>query len=572
MKNNPAPAPSGAYKWIALSNTTLAVLLAFLNSSSLILALPVIFRGIGINPLDPGSFTYLLWLLIGYMLVLAVLVVTFGRLGDLFGRTRIYNLGFAIFTVGSLLCAITWSTGTAGAIELILFRVLQGVGSALLFANSAAILTDAFPVHQRGMALGLNQVAGIAGTLLGILVGGVLAEIGWRWVFLFNVPIGIIGTVWAYMSLKEIGVRHREPIDWLGNITFAAGLTMLLTGITYGINPSGNSLMSWTTPFVLGMILGGVALLIAFVFIERWVPAPMFRLNLFRIRAFAAGNVAGFLSSVARGGLMFMLVIWLQGIWLPMHGYNFEVTPLWAGIYMIPMSLGFLIAGPLFGRLSDIYGARYFATGGMVLAAITFALLIVLPVDFPYVPFAALILLNGLAMGMFAAPNTAAIMNSVPARHRGVSSGMRATLINAGMPLSISVFFAFMILGMNATVPASMYGGLTQQGMPGPIAQRLADAPAIMYLFAAFLGYNPLATLIPTTVLHALPPAEVATITSRTFFPQLISDAFHRGLTEVLIFSIVMCLIAAGASWLRGGKYVYHEDGKYAVGPEPLSD
>jgi MFS family permease len=561
-KSSAQATAGGPYKWIALSNTTLAVLLAFLNSSSLILALPVIFRGIGINPLAPGSFTYLLWLLVGYMLVLAVLVVTFGRLGDLFGRTRMYNLGFAIFTVGSLLCAITWSMGPAGALELIIFRVVQGIGSAFLFANSAAILTDAFPVEQRGMALGLNQVAGIAGSLLGILVGGLLAEIGWRWVFLINVPIGVIGTVWAYLSLKEIGIRKSEPIDWLGNITFAAGLTMVLTGITYGINPSGTSLMSWTTPFVMGMLIGGIVLLIGFVFIERRVRVPMFRLNLFRIRAFAAGNVAGFLASVARGGLMFMLIIWLQGIWLPMRGYDFEVTPLWAGICMVPMSIGFLVAGPLFGRLSDRYGARYFATGGMLLAAISFGLMMVLPVDFPYPLFAVLILLNGLAMGMFAAPNTAAIMNSVPAQHRGVSSGMRATLINAGMPLSIGIFFSLMILGMNASVPAAMYGGLIQQGMPAPIAQRLADAPAITYLFAAFLGYNPLGTLIPSQVLHALPPAEAATITSRTFFPQLISGAFHHGLAEVLVFSIVMCLIAGGASWLRGGKYVYSEDGE----------
>jgi EmrB/QacA subfamily drug resistance transporter len=561
MNSNPSHTPSGAYKWIALSNTTLAVLLAFLNSSSLILALPVIFRGIGINPLDPGTFTYLIWLLVGYMLVLAVLVVTFGRLGDMFGRTRMYNLGFAIFTVGSLLCAVTWSMGPAGAIELIIFRVIQGIGSAFLFANSAAILTDAFPVEQRGMALGLNQVAGIAGTLLGILVGGVLAEIGWRWVFLINVPIGIVGTIWAYMSLKEIGIRKREPIDWLGNITFAAGLTLVLTGITYGINPSANSLMSWTTPMVLGMLIGGAVLLVAFFFIEQRVKSPMFRLNLFRIRAFAAGNVAGFLASVARGGLMFMLIIWLQGIWLPIHGYDFEVTPLWAGIYMVPMSIGFLIAGPLFGRLSDRYGARYFSTGGMLLAAITFGLMMGLNVNFPYPAFAFLIFLNGLAMGMFAAPNTAAIMNSVPAKHRGVSSGMRATLVNAGMPLSIGIFFSFMILGMNSTVPLSMYSGLIQNGMPGAIAQKLAAAPALTYLFAAFLGYNPLGTLIPAQVLHALPPAQAATITSRTFFPLLISDAFHHGLFEVFVFSIVMCLIAAGASWLRGGRYVYREKG-----------
>jgi len=265
---------------------------------------------------------------------------------------------------------------------------------------------------------------------------------------------------------------------------------------------------------------------------------------------------------------MFMLVIWLQGIWLPMHGYDFEVTPLWAGIYMAPMSVGFLIAGPLFGRLSDKYGARYFATGGMVLAAISFGLMIILPVNFSYPLFALLIMLNGLAMGMFTAPNIAAIMNSVPARHRGVGSGMRATMINAGMPLSIAIFFSLMILGMNTSLPATMYGGLTQQGMPAPIARSLADAPAITYLFAAFLGYNPLGTLTPSQVLHALPSAEAATITSRTFFPQLISSAFDRGLVQVLTFSMVMCLIAAGASWLRGGKYIYHEESEYETSPD----
>ncbi|MGA7677614.1 MAG: MFS transporter [Dehalococcoidia bacterium] len=552
--------PGGSYKWIALSNTTLGVLLAFLNSSSLILALPVIFRGIHINPLAPDSFSYLLWMLMGYMVVLAVLVVTFGRMGDMFGRTRMYNLGFAVFTLGSLLCAVTWSMGPAGALELILFRIVQGIGSAFLFANSAAILTDAFPVEQRGMALGLNQVAGIAGTFLGILVGGLLAEVGWRWVFLINVPLGIAGTVWAYLSLREIGIRKIEPIDWFGNITFAVGLTMLLTGIIYGINPSGTSLMSWSTPFVVCMLAGGIIILVGFAFIERHVRAPMFRLNLFRIRAFAAGNVAGFLASVARGGLMFMLIIWLQGIWLPQHGYDFEVTPLWAGIYLIPMSVGFLVGGPLFGRLSDRFGARYFATGGMVLAAITFALLLVLPVNFPYPLFALLILLNGLSMGMFAAPNTAAIMNSVPMQHRGVSSGMRATLVNVGMPLSIGIFFSLIIIGMNASVPTAMSSGLMQHGVPAQVAQRLADAPPVGYLFAAFLGYNPLGSLIPPAVLHALPTQQVSIITSRSFFPQLISEPFHHGLAQVLIFSMVICLIAAGTSWLRGGKYIYRED------------
>ena len=557
---NTSQPPIGAnYKWIALSNTTLSSLLGFLNATSVILALPVIFRGIKINPLAPDSSNYLLWLLMGYMLVTAVLVVTLGRLGDMFGRTRMYNLGFAIFTVGSLLCAITWGSGSAGAIELILFRVIQATGGAFLFANSAAILTDAFPENQRGMALGLNQVAGIAGTFLGIIVGGLLAEVGWRWVFLFNVPIGAAGTIWAYRTLREIGIRKSEPIDWLGNLTFAASLTLILTGMIYGTNPSSHSLMSWGTPLVLGMIIGGIALLIVFVFIERKVPAPMFRLNLFRIRAFAAGNVAAFHASIARGGLMLMLTIWLQGIWLPLHGYDFEITPLWAGIYMIPSSIGFLMSGPLSGRLSDRFGARYFATSGMVLAALTFGLMLALPVNFAYPLFAVVIFFNGLAMGMFAAPNIAAVMNSVPPRHRGASSGMLSTLNNMGMPLSMGIFFSLMILGMNATVPAAMYSGLTQHGIPAQIAQQLSSAPPVGYLFAAFLGYNPLATLIPSSVLQTLPAGQAATITSRAFFPQLIAGAFHHGIAEVFIFSMLMCVIAAGVSWLRGGKYVYRE-------------
>jgi EmrB/QacA subfamily drug resistance transporter len=557
--NDKSPHGGVDYKWIALSNTTLSVLLASINITSVILALPVIFRGIDINPLAPDSFTYLLWLLLGYMLVSAVLVVTMGRLGDIFGRTRMYNLGFAIFTIGSLLCALTWLTGPAGATELIFFRIVQGVGGAFLFANSTAILTDAFPEDQRGMALGLNQVAFIAGSFLGILVGGILAEVGWRWVFLVNVPIGVIGTIWSYRTLRDIGVRKPERIDWLGNVTFAVGLVMLLVGIVYGINPSGNSIMSWTTPFVIGMLASGAVILVIFALIERRVAAPMFQLSLFRIRAFFTGNLAAFLTSVARGGLMFMLTIWLQGIWLPLHGYDFEVTPLWAGIYMIPYSLGFLVAGPLSGKLSDRFGARYFTTIGLILAGVTFALILTLPVDFAYPLFALIIFFNGLAMGMFIAPNTAAIMNSVPPQHRGASSGMLATLNNVGIPLSMGIFFSLLIVGMNAFVPSAMYSGLTQHGIPGQLAQQLSGLPPVSYLFAAFLAYNPLGSLIPSSVLNSLPPDQVATITSRAFFPQLIADAFHHGLIQVMLFSMVMCLIAAVASWMRGGKYVYRE-------------
>jgi len=545
------------YKWIALSNTTLGMLMGAINGSSLIVALPVIFRGINLNPLEPGNFSYLLWILMGYPLVLAVLVVTLGRVGDMFGRVRMYNLGFVIFTVGSILLSLTWSTGPAGAIELIAFRVVQAVGAALEMANSAAILTDAFPENQRGLALGMNMVAIMAGSFIGLVAGGLLAEVHWRWVFLANVPIGVAGTVWSYIALREVGIHKATKIDWMGNLTFAAGLTMVLVGIIYGINPSATSSMSWTTPFVLSMLIGGAAVLLLFVVVEQRVKDPMFRLSLFRIRAFAAGNLAGLLSSVGRGGLMFMLTIWLQGIWLPLHGYNFEVTPLWAGIYMLPLTFGFLIAGPISGLLSDRFGARPFATGGMVLAAVSFALLVFLPVDFAYLAFALVLLLNGIASGLFASPNTAAIMNSVPAESRGVASGMRAAFFNTGMPLSTGVFFSLMIVSLNSTVPQALFNGLTQNGISPSVAGELSKLPPVSYLFAALLGYNPLGTLLGPTVLNSLPAAAADRITSRSFFPQLISAPFHSGLAVVFTFSAVICLIAAVASWVRGGKFVH---------------
>jgi len=549
------------YKWIALSNTTLGMLMGAINGSSLIIALPVIFRGINLNPLEPGNFSYLLWILMGYPLVLAVLVVTLGRVGDMFGRVRMYNLGFVLFTVGSILLSLTWSTGPAGAIELIAFRVVQAVGAALEMANSAAILTDAFPENQRGLALGINMVAIMAGSFIGLVAGGLLAEVHWRWVFLANVPIGVAGTVWSYIALREVGIHKATKIDWMGNLTFAAGLTMVLVGIIYGINPSETSSMSWTTPFVLSMLIGGVAVLLLFVVVEQRVKVPMFRLSLFRIRAFAAGNLAGLLSAVGRGGLMFMLTIWLQGIWLPLHGYNFEVTPLWAGIYMLPLTFGFLIAGPISGLLSDRFGARPFATGGMVLAAVSFALLVFLPVDFSYLAFALVLLLNGIASGLFASPNTAAIMNSVPAESRGVASGMRAAFFNTGMPLSTGVFFSLMIVSLNSTVPQALFNGLTQNGISASVAGELSKLPPVSYLFAALLGYNPLGTLLGPTVLNSLPAAAADRITSRSFFPQLISAPFHHGLAVVFTFSVVICLIAAVASWLRGGKFV-HQGGE----------
>jgi MFS family permease len=552
-------APGSTYKWIALSNTTLGVLMATINSSIVLIALPDIFRGIGINPLQPGNTTILLWMMMGFMVVTGVLVVTFGRLGDMFGRVRMFNAGFAVFAFFSIMLSATWLHGAAGGWYLIAMRVFQGVGGAMLMANSGAILTDAFPHHQRGLALGLNQVAGIAGSFIGLVLGGVLGPVGWRWVFLVSVPFGVMGTIWSYLKLREAGLRLPAKLDWWGNVTFAAGLIAVLVGITYGIQPYAGHTMGWTSPMVLGLIIGGLAVLAAFCVIESRVQDPMFRLSLFRIRAFTFGNLASLLSSLGRGGLMFILIIWLQGIYLPVHGYSFESTPLWAGIAMLPLTVGFLAAGPVSGWLSDRFGARPFATGGMLLAALSFGLLEILPVNFTYWQFAVILLLNGIGMGLFASPNRAGIMNSLPPESRGVGAGMSATFQNSSMVLSIGIFFSLIILGLSASLPASLLHGLTAQGVPAPDAQRLSHLPPTAVMFAALLGYNPIKMLLGPTLGH-LPASSQAYLTGHAFFPSLVSAPFEQGLQIAFDFSIACCLIAAVASLLRGKRYVHDVD------------
>jgi MFS family permease len=551
--------PSDGYKWIALSNTTLGVLMATLNASILLIALPDIFRGIHIDPLAPGNTNYLLWMMLSFLVVTAVLVVSLGRLGDVYGRVRMYNLGFAVFTVGSILLSITWMSGSSAALWLIGMRVVQGIGGAMLFANSSAIITDAFPPHQRGLALGINGVAAIAGSFIGLVVGGVLAPISWRMVFLVSVPFGLFGTVWAYRKLVDLSPRRPARIDWWGNLTFAVGLIAVMAGITYGIQPHGGHTMGWTAPGVLGALIGGLAVLGLFVAIERRVAEPMFDLSLFRIRAFTAGCVATLLAAIGRGGLQFILIIWLQGIWLPRHGYDFTRTPLWAGIYMLPLIAGFLIAGPVSGYLSDRYGARPFATGGMLAAAVSFLALELLPVDFPYPAFAALLLLNGLAMGLFSSPNRAAIMNSLPPTQRGAGAGMSATFQNAAQVLSIGIFFSLMIVGLAAHLPGALHDGLVAHGVPEADATRAANLPPVASLFAAFLGYNPIQHLLGPHVLASLPHGQAAVLTGRAFFPSLMSGPFADALHVAFTFALIACLVAAGASALRGGRYHHDE-------------
>jgi MFS family permease len=549
------------YKWVALSNTTLGVLMATINASIVIISLPAIFRGIAINPLEQGNVSYLLWMIMGFLLVSAVLVVAFGRLGDMYGRVRIYNLGFVVFTVGSLALGLDPLSGSHGALWLIVWRLVQGVGSAMLFANSTAILTDAFPATQRGFALGINQVAALAGSFLGLIIGGLLSEIDWRAVFFVSVPFGLLGTIWSYKSLHELGTRKVGRLDWPGNITFAVGLSVILVAITYGIQPYGTHSTGWANPWVDGSLIVGVLLLAAFCVVETRVTDPMFDLSLFRIRAFSMGNLAGLLASIARGGLQFMLIIWLQGIWLPLHGYSFASTPLWAAIYMLPLTGGFLLAGPVSGALSDRFGARWFASGGLLLTAVTFVGLFLIPVNFPFWMFALLIAFNGIGSGLFSAPNTTAIMNSVPADQRGVASGMRGTFFNSGTSLSIGVFFTLMILGLAKALPSTLYHGLTAQGVGSGLAHQVAGLPPVSSLFAAFLGFNPIETLLgPTGALQHVSAHQRATLTGGDFFPHLISGPFHTGLIVVFIAAAAMSVIAAVASLARGRRYVHGED------------
>ena len=544
------PSPHGPhYKWIALSNTTLGMLMVMINQSIVLIALPNIFDGIKLNPLDPHNTSYLLWMMMGFMVVTAVLVVSFGRLGDMFGRVRMYNMGFLLFTVCSILLSLTWGSGSQAALWLIGWRIVQGVGGALIFANSTAIITDAFPVNQRGTALGINVIAGIAGGFIGLILGGVLGPVGWRWIFLVSVPVGIFGTIWAYLKLKDTGTRQPATIDWWGNLTFAVGLISILVGITYGIQPYGGSTTGWGNPWVISALVGGLIVMLIFVWIETRVEDPLFRLSLFKIRSFTWGNIANLTASLGRGGLQFILIIWLQGIWLPQHGYTFEQTPLWAGIYMLPMTVGFLISAPTSGVLSDRVGSRLLASGGLAITALTFLLLIILPVDFNYWAFAAILLLNGIGMGMFSSPNRAEVMNSLPADSRGSGAGMMTTFQNAAMVLSIGFFFSLIIAGLSRTLPSTMSQGLTAHGVPADAADQIAHLPAVAVLFAAFLGYNPIQQLLGGQ-LTSLPPDQASFLTGRSFFPQLISGPFQQGLAVAFGFAIAVCLIGAVASLL----------------------
>ena len=540
------------YKWVVLINTTIGMLMASINQTIVLISLPPIFSALHVDPLAPGESNLLLWMLLGYSALTTVLLVTFGRIGDMFGRVRIYNLGFVVFTLGSLLCAITPSSGTVGALELIGFRMVQGLGGACIFANSIALLTDAFQASQRGFALSINQMAFIAGNVIGVVLGGVLATVNWRLDFLISVPVGVIGSVWAYLALHEIGKRSAPRLDWLGNLTFAGGLLALMLGLTQALTPYKNQAMGWSNPAVVALLSAGGVMLAAFIGVESRARHPMFDLALFRIRNFLFGSVAAFLFSLARGGLQFMLVIWLQGIWLPLHGVAYADTPLQAGIDVMPLMFGFVLCAPVAGLLSDRYGARALATGGILVAALAAGLLMTLPANFNLGLFAAYLALMGAGMGFFGAPNTSQIMGSVPAEHRGAAAGMRSTIFNAGATISLAIFFTIVLAGLSRNLASSLPSAAGEAGLPAGLANRIAALPPGAALFAAMIGYNPVSHLIPVSVMAALPSAVAARINDPHFFAGLLAQPFVNGIHAALGACAVICILAGAASALRG--------------------
>ncbi len=541
------------YKWTVLTNTTLGVIMSSLNANIVMISLPTIFRGLNINPFVHNEFIYLLWILMGYSIVLATVLVTFGRISDIYGRTRMYTLGFIIFTISSILLSLVPdNSGNTGALLIIIFRMVQAVGGGFLMVNSTALLTDAFPVNERGKALGLNQSAFIVGSVLGLIGGGLLAGYNWHLVFIVNIPFALAGTLWSIFMLKEMQERKKVRIDYMGNVALAMGLVLISLGFTYALEPYGDSQLGWGNPWVIASFILGILSIAIFLIVERRMENPLFNLSLFRIRPFAFGNLSLFFNSLARGAVSFLVTIWLQGIYLPLHGYAYTETPFWAGVYMIPMMAGMVSIAPISGHLTDKYGARIFATAGMVIVGVSLYLLTLLPYDFNLLEFEAILLLNGIGNGLFASPNTTAIMNSISSRDRGTGNGMRMTFNNIGATISMAVFFSITITIFSQKVPSAMYNAAINV-VPESVALYLSHLSPSGLLFATFLGMDPLQAIKNSS---SLPPSAIQALSSHTFLPDVIGPPFIDGLRYSLIISLILIAIGAVFSALRGKKFV----------------
>ena len=426
------------YKWWALSCTSLGMLLATVNSGTLIIALPDLERSLHTSLLE------LVWVILSYMIASTVLVLTAGRLSDLFGRKRAYVGAFVVFSLASLGAGFS-SSGT----ELILWRILQGIGGAFIFANAPALVTDAFPKHQLGIAMGTNTMVAAIGLALGPVLGGVLVAISWHWVFWFNVPLGLLGALWGGLVLRELAKQDQQRgLDLIGTATFVAGLT----GLVFGVSKGGIS--GWNEPLVIGGLIAAAVLLPLFVYIEHRGRAPMLDLEIFRNRLFAAATAAAFINGLSRFALLFIFVFYFQGA----QGDD----PIIAGVKLAPMAIGMLIASPLAGLWADRHGSRALAALGMLVGAVGLALMTLLEPHSPYWQSSLYLLLVGIGSGMFNSPNTAAMMGTVPAERRGIAAGARTVVQNTGAVISIAFVIAVITAAVPKDVLFKIFSGLSQ--------------------------------------------------------------------------------------------------------------
>jgi EmrB/QacA subfamily drug resistance transporter len=455
---HPVDPAAANYRWWVLLVTSVGALMASLTSGTLIIALPEI-----LNDLHTDIFS-LLWIVVGYTLVATVLVLNAGRIADMVGRARSYTLGFVIFTLASILCALA-----PNASQLILWRLVQGVGGALLMANATALVTDAFPRPELGRALGINGMVIGAGAIMGPILGGWLTGYGWRTIFWFNVPIGIVGAVAAGLILVEQAQRaKRIEIDWLGSVLYFVGLMGLMMALAFG------GVYGWTTWWVVGGFVAFILATPVFLWVEAHHHAPLLDLSLFRDRLYTMGNVTGFLNSVARNGVLFLLVFYLQGA----RGED----PVTAGLMLAPLAIGLIVLSPISGALADRYGSRELATAGMVITGLGLAGLMTLQTDTPYWQLAFWQLVVGAGSGIFNSPNTSAVMGVVPPNKRGVGAGTRMMLMQSGFVVSIALAIGLVSASMDPKVLLAVFSGEQIGG------QGISLGPFINALHLAFLA------------------------------------------------------------------------------------
>lgn len=461
---------------------------------------------------------------------------------------------------------LTPNSGDLGALEIIIFRIIQAIGGSFILANSFAIIADNFEESERAFAISLNSVASVSGVSIGIVIGGILSVIYWRDVFLISVPLGAFGTVWSYAKLKESSPRRDHKIDIVGNLLMASGMIVILLGVTYGITPYGASIMGWGNPLVLLSIIGGSALLVIFVLWERKANNPMLDLHMFRFRNFSIGSITGFISAMSIMGLLYMLTLLFQGIWLPLHGYSFSITPLWAGIYMLPMTISMGVFGVVAGKLSNKTRIKWFTVFGLILSGMSLFFLSLLPYNFKYYQMMIMLVIFGMGYGLFNSPNIASVMSSVPPQDRGSASGMLNNMRNTGYVASMGVFFSILISGLSSNLPASLSNALNKAGASS-VSGTVSKMPPSVAIFGSFLGINPVSHFIPPV--NNLSSSTISLIEGNTWFSQAFSMPFMSSLDTVYYVSGAIAIVAGLISVLRTNRIdeipsskLYGEDSK----------